>query len=183
VRKIGFINTAARCSGIAPSVCHEWLARGLGRNPSRRPTPQYAEFADAMQKALGEFEVSCLEAINRAALGKPSTWRAAAWSLERAFPLRYGRPRFVLAARTMATQAVEALLGAAVDIVERSARPERREAELANLLAAADEIVGGMQGYPPAGAVAWEPIGVTNLRPGALSRWLSRSRRAPGWPG
>ena len=28
VRKV--INTAARCCGIAPSVCHEWLARGVG---------------------------------------------------------------------------------------------------------------------------------------------------------
>ncbi len=48
----------------------------------------------------------------------------------------------------MAVQAVEALLDAAVDVVQRSVRPERREAELANLLAIADEIVGGLRDRP-----------------------------------
>jgi hypothetical protein len=86
--------------------------------------------------------MQCLLGINAAAKAKPENWRASAWLLERLFPLRYGRPRFILAARTMAAQAVEALLGAAVEIVERSARPERREAEVENLLAVADEIVG-----------------------------------------
>lgn len=44
--------------------------------------------------------------------------------------------------------AVEALLGATVDLVQRSVRPERREAELANLVAVADEVVGGIRGRP-----------------------------------
>jgi hypothetical protein len=92
--------------------------------------------------------VQCLFGISAAAKAKPENWRASAWLLERAFPLRYGRPQFVMAARSMAVQAVEALLGAAVDVVQRSVRPEHREAELANLLSTADEIVGGIRGRP-----------------------------------
>jgi hypothetical protein len=38
--------------------------------------------------------------------------------------------------------------GAAVDLVGRSVLPERREAELANLIAVADEIVGGIRDRP-----------------------------------
>jgi hypothetical protein len=45
-------------------------------------------------------------------------------------------------------KAVEALLGAAVDIVRRSARPKCREAEVENLFAAADEIVGRIRAGP-----------------------------------
>jgi hypothetical protein len=148
VAQVGFLSTAARVCGLPPSLVCEWVARGLGRDPDRPSTPLYAEFADTVEQALGEFEVTRLQAINRAALGKPATWRAAAWQLERAFPLRYGRRRFVEAARMVAAKAVEELLGAAVDIVERSARSERRDAELANLIAVADGIVGRIRGRP-----------------------------------
>src|SRR5262245_6172813 len=148
VAHVGFLSTAARVCGLPPSLVCEWVARGLGRDPDRPSKPVYAEFADAVECALGEFEVSCLEAINRAALGKPATWRAAAWQLERAFPLRYGRRRFVEAARMVAAKAVEELLGAAVDVVERSVPPERRDAELVNLTAVADGIVGGIRERP-----------------------------------
>ena len=48
----------------------------------------------------------------------------------------------------VAAKAVEELLGAAVDIVERSARSERRDAELANLIAVADGIVGRSASAP-----------------------------------
>ena len=148
VAQVGFLSTAARVCGVPPSLVCEWVARGLGCDPDRPSKPVYAEFADAVGRALGEFEVSCLEAINRAAVGKPATWRAAAWQLERAFPLRYGRRRFVEAARMVAAKAVEELLGAAVDVIERSVPPERRDAELANLIAVAGEIAGGLRDRP-----------------------------------
>jgi hypothetical protein len=44
----------------------------------------------------------------------------------------------------VAAKAIEELLGAAVDLVERSVPPERRDAEIANLTAVAEEIVGGI---------------------------------------
>jgi hypothetical protein len=150
VRQVGFLSTAARCCGLPPSLVCEWVARGLGRDPDRPPTRPFAEFADVIERARAEFEMECLLRISAAAKAKPENWRGSAWLLERAFPLRYGRPRFVLAARTMAAQAVEALLDAAVDVVERSVRPERRETEVAHLIAVADEIVGGMQGHSAA---------------------------------
>lgn len=145
VGHVGFLSPAARVCGLPPSLVCEWVARGQGRDPDRPSTPAYAEFADAIQRAQAEFEMQCLLGINAAAKAKPENWRASAWLLERAFPLRYGRPRFVMAARAMAAQAVEALLGAAVAIVKRSARPELRAAELANLTAVANEIVGGIR--------------------------------------
>jgi hypothetical protein len=55
----------------------------------------------------------------------------------------------------MAAQAVEALLGAAIEIVERSVPLERRDAEVANLTAVADEIAGGICGR--AWATSWKP--------------------------
>jgi hypothetical protein len=48
----------------------------------------------------------------------------------------------------VAAKAIEKLLGAAVDIVGRSARPEQRDGELANLTAVADGIIAGIRGRP-----------------------------------
>jgi hypothetical protein len=148
VRKVGFLSTAVRVCGVPPSLVCEWVARGFGRDPDRPPTRRFAEFADAVTQARAQFELAMLEGINRAALGSPKHWRAGARMLERAFPLRYGHPRFVEAARMKAIRAVESLLGAAVDVVERSVRPECRETEVGHLIAVADEIVRGMQGHP-----------------------------------
>jgi hypothetical protein len=42
VAEVGFVSVAARSCGVPPSVVHEWLARGLGRNPNRPLTRRYA---------------------------------------------------------------------------------------------------------------------------------------------
>jgi hypothetical protein len=150
VRKVGFLSTAARCCGVPPSIVCEWVARGAGRDPARPATRAYAEFADAVEKARGDFEVARLAAINDAALEQPQHWRAAAWQLARFAPERYGNRRFGEVVRATAAKAVEALLGAAVDVVARSVPPERRETELANLLAVAEQLVADVRGQPVA---------------------------------
>jgi hypothetical protein len=148
VAQVGFLSTAARVCGLPPALVCEWVARGLGRDPDRPSTPVYAEFADAIERARAEYELRCLLRIDAAAQATPHNWRAAAWQLERFAPERYGGRRFVNTARAMTAQAVEALLGAAVDLVGRSVPPDRRETEIANLIAAADEIVGGIRDRP-----------------------------------
>jgi len=48
----------------------------------------------------------------------------------------------------VAAKAIEELLGAAFDLVERSVPPRRRDAELANLTAVAEEIRGSIRARP-----------------------------------
>jgi len=48
----------------------------------------------------------------------------------------------------VAAKAIQELLGAAFDLVERSVPPEQREAQIANLLAVGDEIVRGILDRP-----------------------------------
>jgi hypothetical protein len=50
--------------------------------------------------------------------------------------------------RQRIAKAIEELLEEAVDLVRRSVPPERRDAELANLTAVANEIVGGIRARP-----------------------------------
>lgn len=145
VAQVGFLSTAARCCGIRPAVCCEWVARGLGRDPDRPPTRLFAEFADAVERARGEFELARLQTINEAA-GKPAHWRAAAWQLERFAPERYGRRRFVDVSGMVPLVEVRALLVAVVSLVDRYVPEERRESELDNLIAAAEQIAGGALG-------------------------------------
>jgi hypothetical protein len=145
VREVGSVSLAARLHGLHPGVVNEWVARGDGCDRDRPWTALYAEFATDVHRAQAGFEIELLDLITAAAKAKPENWRAAAWQLEQFAPERYGGRRFVNMARAMTAQAVEALLGAAVDLVQRSVRPERHEAEVENMLAAAAQIVGGMQ--------------------------------------
>lgn len=138
VSQVGFLSTAARCCGVPPAVCCEWVARGSGRDPDRPPTPLYADFADAVEMARGKFEADLLEAINEAAT-KPSNWRAAAWLLERFAPERYSL-RQVNASGMVAIAEVQALLGAVVDLVERWVPEDRQEGEVENLIVLAEQV-------------------------------------------
>jgi hypothetical protein len=60
VRQVGFLSTAARSCGVPPSLVCEWVARGLGRDPDSPPTKRFAEFADGVERARGQFELERL---------------------------------------------------------------------------------------------------------------------------
>ena len=120
----------------------DWIARGQGRHVTRGANRLYAEFAGAVEKALGKFECDQLAGIQAAAAAKPENWTARAWSLERWDPQRYGRRTAVDVAGTITMVQLDALLLGVVKLVERYVPAERRKAELADLAALAGAAAG-----------------------------------------
>ncbi len=64
-----------------------WMARGEGDKEAGKATV-FADFHDAVTRALAETEAASIAMIELAARG--GNWKAAAWRLERMFPARYG---------------------------------------------------------------------------------------------
>ena len=63
----GALATAARCAGAPVRVAGEWFARGPGTHPDRPCTPLYADFAQAIEEARGEFVARRIRRIEQAA--------------------------------------------------------------------------------------------------------------------
>jgi hypothetical protein len=143
IAQTGRIEPAARRCGIPPSTVTDWIARGKGRHVTRGVNRLYAEFAGAVEKALGKFECDQLTGIQAAAAAKPENWTARAWTLERWDPRRYGRRTAVDVSGSMTLVQLDALLAGVVQIVERYVPEHQREAEIANLAALAGEVAGG----------------------------------------
>jgi hypothetical protein len=143
IAQTGRIEPAARRCGVSKQTVCEWLARGHGRHPTRGPGREYAKFADAVEKAFGQYECDQLAGIQAAAAAKPENWTARAWQLERWDPQRYGRRTAVDHTGTITVTEVRGLLLAVIGVLERYVPVERRETELANLLAEARELGGG----------------------------------------
>lgn len=77
-----YMHVAAALVGIAESTLYRWIERGEeGESP-------FKQFAADVARARAEAESRALLLIQKAALVH---WQAAAWFLERAFPLRWGR--------------------------------------------------------------------------------------------
>jgi hypothetical protein len=51
VGDVGALATAARCAGVPVRVAREWLARGLGNDPDRRPTSRPSRQAERTLRA------------------------------------------------------------------------------------------------------------------------------------
>lgn len=73
---------AAAAAGVGESTLYQWLKKG------RDGLEPYVEFAEAIEKADAEGELSNIRTIKSASA---STWQAAAWLLERKHPERWGR--------------------------------------------------------------------------------------------
>jgi hypothetical protein len=77
--------------GVSKASYYSWVAKAhetTGRGI-------HGQFLAAVRRGLAEYEVRLLSAINEAAHGDPAhgiagQWQAAAWTLERRFPHRYG---------------------------------------------------------------------------------------------
>jgi hypothetical protein len=80
--------TACEVADVAAATGWEWLARGMGRDPDRPSSPEFAEFAEALTRARARAEMREVQLIVKHA---ETDWRAAAWMLERRAPERYGR--------------------------------------------------------------------------------------------
>lgn len=79
------------CAIVAMGCSRAIAARYVGCHPItiRRTTLYDEEFAAALEQAESQHEVVHLSYINKAAKDGRN-WRAAAWTLERKYPSRYG---------------------------------------------------------------------------------------------
>ena len=85
IRTGATIEVAANTAGIRPSTVYEWMRRGQGTD-SRPTAPEFAEFADEVQKAIADSEMILLTRWNQATR---TDWKAARDLLARRFPERY----------------------------------------------------------------------------------------------
>jgi len=79
------IKASCLAVGISQQAFENWMNRG-----EKEQKGVYFRFYMAVKKAQANFEIYCLNIINRASI---RSWRAAAWFLERRFPERWGRRR------------------------------------------------------------------------------------------
>ena len=82
VKAGNYIETAAAVAGIHKDTLYDWLKKASSKGGI------YAEFSDAIKKALAESEARDVLIISEAS---KTNWTAAAWKLERRFAERWGR--------------------------------------------------------------------------------------------
>ncbi len=151
VAELGAIEPAARLCGVPPQTVRGWITRGEDRHSQGRPpTPEYVAFVASVEKALGQWEYDRLARI-AAAGEQPRNWTANAWLLERRWPERYGRRATVEVSGSVTMAQVRALLDGVFALVERYVPEERRESEIANLAAVADQIGASVNTVPSGG--------------------------------
>lgn len=63
------LTTAATINGINPNQVHEWVARGLGRHPTRPQTRAFADFAEDLMQAREEAKAAAILLVSSAAQG------------------------------------------------------------------------------------------------------------------
>lgn len=84
-------------AGLAKDTFYAWLRRGARAlaaadgDPSQVPAGErpYADFSDAVEKALADAVFADVSLIRQAA--EKGAWQAAAWRLERMHPEHFGR--------------------------------------------------------------------------------------------
>ena len=81
--------TVCQCVGIDESTYYRWMER------AKKGEEPFASFASRLTraKAIGEFNL--IKQIIKATQ-KPKKWQAAAWLLERMYPVRYARKIYKL---------------------------------------------------------------------------------------
>jgi transposase len=95
LRAGNYVETAAAIAGIHRATFYEWSKRGAEFSAAREMGKRLsaadaalADFSDTIEKAVAIGEAQDLYKIAAAA---EENWQAAAWRLERRFPLRWGR--------------------------------------------------------------------------------------------
>ena len=76
------IKTACAACGIAESTYFDWISRGEAGEAG------FKEFSEAVMRARARAKISLVDVVTTAAA---KDWRAAAFLLERCYPLEYGR--------------------------------------------------------------------------------------------
>lgn len=72
-------------AGVPMSTFMEWRQRGAGES-KRKKTKLYADFAEAVDRAVADAEIHLVATINKAS---SKNWQAAAWLLKNRHPDRY----------------------------------------------------------------------------------------------
>lgn len=96
-----YVETAVAACGVSKETFYAWLKDAahlhrLNANALEKAVPfdptddeiKLMEFSDALEKAMAEGELGSLSTVRRAA---EDNWQAAAWMLERKFPMKWGR--------------------------------------------------------------------------------------------
>lgn len=96
VRRGAYRTEAARVVGIGGQTLWTWLDEGGQASdadiPYDEPAGRYRKLYEDVVQAEAEYILELRDKINVAAKSeKPNTWQAAAWTLERMHPEKYGR--------------------------------------------------------------------------------------------
>jgi hypothetical protein len=83
IRQGNYSGTAALLSGVGSRTFYRWMAQGR-----KAKSGAFRQFWQAIKKAEAEAECAFVAGIHRAS---KTTWQAAAWWLERRYPLRWGK--------------------------------------------------------------------------------------------
>lgn len=86
-------NVAANAAGVPASTVQGWMQKGRAYIESGDENI-FTEFLYNVMRAKAVFQVSALESIKEASM-EPKHWTAAAWLLERRYPLDWGQLRRV----------------------------------------------------------------------------------------
>lgn len=86
IRAGNYIETAAAEAGISATTFREWLKRGRRDSEAGKQT-EFSKFADDIEQAQAASEAILVTGLATAA---KKDWRAAAFLLERKWPLKFG---------------------------------------------------------------------------------------------
>lgn len=101
------LEAACGVVGLPYDTFAEWRQRGEGRHPTRKPLPDYVQFAQEVNQAIAEAQLRLIKRIHDAS---DNDWKAAAWILERRHPEHWSATQRVqLAVEQELEKAIEAL--------------------------------------------------------------------------
>ena len=109
LRAGNYLENSAYVCGVTPQTIYNWLNRGHEQisGPERN-------FFDAVKKAAAFAEI---EALAIAKKGK-NNWQSAAWFLERRYPTRYARRKYIADTRDVREMTEEELDALVVEALE-----------------------------------------------------------------
>ena len=79
----GYLETAVSFSGVSKQTFYKWMRRGV-----KEKSGPFRDLLDAVKSATANAEMRYLAVIGKAGI---TQWQAAAWILERRWPVKFGR--------------------------------------------------------------------------------------------
>jgi len=82
-----FDNVSAEAAGLRYATFKDWMQRGEGADPTRKPKEPFVSFAAAVRKARNEAQARLVQIIANSAITRSDD---AKWLLERRWPKEWG---------------------------------------------------------------------------------------------